>query len=180
MTRDRFAPHPPGRAARHRTRAAPGVSAFVACCALVAFVPLTAARPAGADEVAELRRARDRLGVELAQLRRLTPDEEAAPGQGAATPGGQRQQAPLGQVPWAQAPPGQPAQGQQTPERAGGEQGRLAGFEVRLSRIEEELRNLTGRIEQAEFEQRRVNERLERLVADLDARFSAIEGGGAA
>ena len=39
------------------------------------------------------------------------------------------------------------------------EQGRLARFEVRLARIEEELRALTGRIEQLEFGQRALGAR---------------------
>ena len=43
-------------------------------------------------------------------------------------------------------------------------------MEVRLSRLEELLRQLTGRIEEAEFAQRQATTRLDRLVADLDGR----------
>jgi tol-pal system protein YbgF len=55
--------------------------------------------------------------------------------------------------------------------------GRLARFEVRLARIEEELRLLTGRIEQLEFGQRGLESRLDQLIQDLDQRLLALEGG---
>lgn len=57
------------------------------------------------------------------------------------------------------------------------ESSRLAGFEVRLGRLEEELRRLTGRIEQLEFGQRNFESRLDQLISDLDRRLSALEGG---
>ena len=57
--------------------------------------------------------------------------------------------------------------------------GRLARFEVRLARIEEELRLLTGRIEQLEFSHRALGQRIDQLVQDLDQRLLALEGGGA-
>jgi tol-pal system protein YbgF len=47
---------------------------------------------------------------------------------------------------------------------------RIAAMEVRLSRLEELLRQLTGRIEEAEFAQRQATTRLDRLVADLNGR----------
>lgn len=56
--------------------------------------------------------------------------------------------------------------------------GRLARFEVRLARIEEELRQLTGRIEQLEFGQRALEGRIDRLIQDLDQRLLALEGEG--
>jgi tol-pal system protein YbgF len=55
-----------------------------------------------------------------------------------------------------------------------------AQFEVRLGQLEEELRRLTGRIEQLEFNQRSVESRLDQLVQDLDVRLSALEQGTAA
>lgn len=58
--------------------------------------------------------------------------------------------------------------------------GRLARFEVRLAQLEEELRRLTGRIEQLEFGQREQGERIDQLVQDLDQRLLALEGGAAA
>jgi tol-pal system protein YbgF len=60
------------------------------------------------------------------------------------------------------------------------EQGRLARFEVRLARIEEELRQLTGRIEQLEFGHRALEGRIDQLIQDLDQRLLALEGGGGA
>jgi tol-pal system protein YbgF len=57
--------------------------------------------------------------------------------------------------------------------------GRLARFEVRLARIEEELRQLTGRIEQLEFGNRTLERRIDQLVQDLDQRLLALESGGA-
>jgi tol-pal system protein YbgF len=56
--------------------------------------------------------------------------------------------------------------------------GRLARFEVRLARIEEELRLLTGRIEQLEFGQRAMEGRVDQLIQDLDQRLLALEGEG--
>lgn len=56
--------------------------------------------------------------------------------------------------------------------------GRLARFEVRLARIEEELRQLTGRVEQLEFGQRSLEARIDRLIQDLDQRLLALEGAG--
>jgi tol-pal system protein YbgF len=60
------------------------------------------------------------------------------------------------------------------------ETGRLARFEVRLARIEEELRQLTGRIEQLEFGRRALEQRIDQLVRDLDQRLLALEGNGGA
>ena len=45
------------------------------------------------------------------------------------------------------------------------------GPEVELSRLEEQLRQLTGRIEEVEFAQRQPGQRIDQLVADLDARL---------
>ena len=57
---------------------------------------------------------------------------------------------------------------------------RAASLEIRLSRIEEELRRLTGRLEELEFGQQRSDARLDKLVSDLDARLGRIEGGAPA
>ena len=54
-----------------------------------------------------------------------------------------------------------------------------AQFEVRLGQLEEELRRLTGRIEQLEFGQREVESRVDQLIQDLDVRLSALEQGTA-
>lgn len=58
-----------------------------------------------------------------------------------------------------------------------GDPGRLADFERRLGRLEEELRRLTGRIEQVEFGQRRLQQRFDQLVGDLDRRLGDLEEG---
>jgi tol-pal system protein YbgF len=57
--------------------------------------------------------------------------------------------------------------------------GDQAQFEVRLLQLEEELRRLTGRVEQLEFGQRNLEGRIDRLIQDLDVRLSALEQGGA-
>jgi tol-pal system protein YbgF len=54
-----------------------------------------------------------------------------------------------------------------------------AQFEVRFLQLEEELRRLTGRVEQLEYGQRNVETRIDELVQDLDVRLSAIEQGTA-
>ena len=56
---------------------------------------------------------------------------------------------------------------------------RTAALEVRLSRLEEELRHLTGRIEEVEYAQRQAAARLDALVADLDARLPGGSGATA-
>lgn len=52
---------------------------------------------------------------------------------------------------------------------------RTAALEVELSRLQEQLRQLTGRIEEVEHAQRQLTQRIDGLVADLDAR---LPGGG--
>lgn len=46
----------------------------------------------------------------------------------------------------------------------------------RVSRLEEELRQMRGRAEQAEFRERQTRERVEKLEGDLDFRLQALEG----
>lgn len=57
------------------------------------------------------------------------------------------------------------------------EPSRLARVEVRLSVLEEQIRRLTGRIEELEFGQRSIAQRIDRLVSDLDDRLAALERG---
>ena len=47
-----------------------------------------------------------------------------------------------------------------------------------IARLEENIRRLTGRIEQLEYEQRGVNRRFDQLVEDLDQRLRTLEEGG--
>ncbi len=61
--------------------------------------------------------------------------------------------------------------------QAQAEPSRLATLEVRLSRLEEELRRLTGRLEELEYADRQTQARLDKLIADLDVR---LRGGEAA
>jgi tol-pal system protein YbgF len=58
---------------------------------------------------------------------------------------------------------------------AGAATARLA---VRLTQLEQELRTVTGRVEELSFQVRRLEERLDKAIADIDFRLS--EGGRAA
>ena len=49
-----------------------------------------------------------------------------------------------------------------------------------IARLEEEIRRLTGRVEQLEFQQRRVDRRVDQLIEDLDQRLGTLEQGGVA
>ncbi|MDP7540722.1 MAG: hypothetical protein QF726_09750, partial [Alphaproteobacteria bacterium] len=51
----------------------------------------------------------------------------------------------------------------------------VARQEVRFSELEEQLRQLTGQIEEAHFALRQVGDRVELIIADTDARLVAIE-----
>ena len=53
----------------------------------------------------------------------------------------------------------------------------IAPLQQGLQRLEERIRQLTGRIEEVEHRQRRLTERVDGLIADLDTRFAALEGG---
>ena len=52
---------------------------------------------------------------------------------------------------------------------------RAARFEVRLGQIEDEMRSLTGKLENVAHEFRQLNARIDKLVADVDARLTPIE-----
>lgn len=51
----------------------------------------------------------------------------------------------------------------------------LARIELRMSQFENELRSLTGQIEEASFRYNQVSERFDRLVADLELRLQRLE-----
>jgi tol-pal system protein YbgF len=53
--------------------------------------------------------------------------------------------------------------------------GNPAQTELRLTALENELRTLTGRVEQVDFQMRQVVGRLDKLVADIDFRLQQIE-----
>lgn len=48
---------------------------------------------------------------------------------------------------------------------------------IRIMQLENELRRLTGRIEQIDFRTQQIQTRLTKLIADMDQRLTALEGG---
>ncbi len=56
--------------------------------------------------------------------------------------------------------------------------GAMARLDIRITDLEEEVRSLTGKVETVEYSVRRMSERLEKLVADVDFRLRALETGG--
>ncbi len=55
-----------------------------------------------------------------------------------------------------------------------------ASLFVRLGHVEEQMRDLTGQIEEINFKINQVNQRLDRMTADNDFRFQSLEKGGVA
>jgi tol-pal system protein YbgF len=53
----------------------------------------------------------------------------------------------------------------------------LARIEVRLQRLETQIRELTGKVEEASYHANQVQKRLDTLQADTDYRLRALEGG---
>ncbi|MCO6420023.1 hypothetical protein JYK14_28280, partial [Siccirubricoccus sp. KC 17139] len=69
------------------------------------------------------------------------------------------------------------------PARPAGPQGEVVGSLLeRVQRLEEDARTLRGRLEESEFRNRQLSDRVEKLQGDLDFRLQQIEGqgGGAA
>lgn len=56
----------------------------------------------------------------------------------------------------------------------------VATHEVRLQQIEAQLRELTGRIEEARYQGEQLGKRLDRMNADIEFRLQALEQGAAA
>jgi tol-pal system protein YbgF len=56
----------------------------------------------------------------------------------------------------------------------------LSNFQVTTDGLEEQLRRLTGQVEQLDFQVRQMNQRMDRLVSDVDFRLQALEQGGGA
>ncbi len=48
---------------------------------------------------------------------------------------------------------------------------------VRITQLENEIRNMTGRLEESDFGLRQIRERLKALIADVDHRLTSLEGG---
>lgn len=55
-----------------------------------------------------------------------------------------------------------------------------ANIETRLAAFEQELRNLTGQIEQLGYQQNQLSQRLDRMQSDMEYRLSTLEGGAPA
>ncbi|HZD25371.1 MAG TPA: tol-pal system protein YbgF [Alphaproteobacteria bacterium] len=71
--------------------------------------------------------------------------------------------------------PPQPPAGDTVSSEAG--TSRLADTEVRMSRLESEMRDMTGRIEELGFRVNQLGSRLDKLVADVDLRLRELEQG---
>jgi len=56
--------------------------------------------------------------------------------------------------------------------------GYAAQVEVRLTQLERRVQELTGQIERLGFEQRQLENRVDRAIADIEFRLDALEGGG--
>ncbi|MBT4965155.1 MAG: tetratricopeptide repeat protein [Alphaproteobacteria bacterium] len=110
-------------------------------------VPMTSVQAQSANDVAERLRQIDQV---LNDLQRVIYKGEAPPPRSAAT--------------LQQAPAPSPA-----------ESARSADLEVRLSGLEEQMRSMTGPIETAEHQVNVIGNRLDKLIADIDFRLSAIE-----
>jgi len=80
---------------------------------------------------------------------------------------------------------GEPAPAASAATGAAGETGSMtttaaARIDLRLSQFEDQLRTLTGQVEEAIYRNQQINERLERLAAETDSRLRQIEQGGMA
>lgn len=56
----------------------------------------------------------------------------------------------------------------------------LSNLQVTTDGLEEQLRRLTGQVEQLDFQVRQMNQRMDRLVSDVDFRLQALEQGAGA
>lgn len=78
-----------------------------------------------------------------------------------------------GETPSIQSPATPAATGGNTAESGTG----LARLEARIGEIEEQMRTLTGKVEQVEFANTKLAEKLDKQTADNEYRFKALEGG---
>ena len=63
-----------------------------------------------------------------------------------------------------------------TPETTGTGPAGVARVDARIAELEDELRAGTGKIEDMTYQLQKINERLEKLITDIDYRLSALEG----
>lgn len=54
----------------------------------------------------------------------------------------------------------------------------VSELQITTTQIEDQVRQLTGRIEEMDYRIRQLSSRLDKLVADVDFRLQALEGGG--
>jgi tol-pal system protein YbgF len=52
-------------------------------------------------------------------------------------------------------------------------------IEVRMSALEDQIRSLTGQVEEARFRNQQLKEQVDRMQADFDLRFKELQGGAA-
>jgi tol-pal system protein YbgF len=62
----------------------------------------------------------------------------------------------------------------------GGGSAAAAGQEVRLQQMDEQVRNLTGQVEQLSYTLQQLTTKLDKLAGDVDFRLNALEQGGVA
>ncbi|MBO6785021.1 MAG: tol-pal system protein YbgF [Alphaproteobacteria bacterium] len=60
---------------------------------------------------------------------------------------------------------------------AGAPPAALSDLQITTTSLEEQMRRLTGQVEQLQFQVRQLNDRMDRLVADVDFRLRELEGG---
>ncbi len=70
-----------------------------------------------------------------------------------------------------QTPPSGTSSGAASPPPAA-----LSDLQITTTSLEEQMRRLTGQVEQLQFQVRQLNDRMDRLVADVDFRLRELEG----
>ena len=121
----------------------------LALCAVLTLLALTAAVPLARAQQQDIRPLLDRLD-------RLERDINLL----------QRQvyRGGTGSAPVPAAPPGDAS-------------GAL-NFEMRVGRIEDQMRTMTGQIEETSYKIEQLRQNLEKLQSDLEVRFNQLQGGG--
>src|SRR5215472_122042 len=58
-----------------------------------------------------------------------------------------------------------------------GDAGTALNFEMRVGRIEDQMRTMTGQIEETSYKIEQLRQNLEKLQSDLEVRFNQLQGG---